>query len=162
MYSNACCKSSTVTFFHSTNQKLFPGFVLAVDVVLCWVSVLSKTGHSALWSKLLSSWGTSNEYCQQYEFLILICHLLRLTKTFPTSNIWPSRNYVISFVFATEVEKLLRNINIYKSPGPDCISPRILRECSQVLSSPLAWFLNTSFSQVQLPCIWKHSRLTMM
>ena len=48
---------------------------------------------------------------------------------------------------ATEVEKLLRNLNIYKSPGPDCISPRILRECAQVLSSPLALFLNTSFSQ---------------
>ena len=50
--------------------------------------------------------------------------LLRVTKTFPTSYILPTRNYVISFVFAKEVEKLLRNMNIYKSPGPDCISPR--------------------------------------
>ena len=40
---------------------------------------------------------------------------------------------------ATEVEKLLRNLNIYKSPWPDCISPRILKECAQVLSSPLAF-----------------------
>ena len=47
------------------------------------------------------------------------------------------------FCSATEVEKLLRNLNIYKSPGPDYISPRILRECAQMLSSSLASFLNT-------------------
>jgi len=35
---------------------------------------------------------------------------------------------------ATEVEKLLRNLNIYKSPWPDCISPRIL---SVVISTGL-------------------------
>ena len=56
------------------------------------------------------------------------------------------------FCSATEVEKLLRNLNIYKSPGPDCISPRILRKFAQVLSSPLTLFLNTPFSQGQLPC----------
>ena len=64
------------------------------------------------------------------------------------------------FCSATEVEKLLRNLNIYKSPGPDYISPRILRECAQVLSSPLALFLNTSFSQGQLPSIWKSAHIT--
>ena len=64
------------------------------------------------------------------------------------------------FCSAAEVEKLLRNLNIYKSPGPDCISPRILRECAQVLSSLLALFLNTSFSQGQLPCIWKSAHIT--
>ena len=64
------------------------------------------------------------------------------------------------FCSATEVEKLLRNLNIYKSPRPKCISPRILRECAQVLSSPLTLFLNTSFSQGQLPCIWKSAHIT--
>ena len=34
---------------------------------------------------------------------------------------------------------MLSNLNIYKSPGPDGIPPRILKECSQVLSSPLAF-----------------------
>ena len=64
------------------------------------------------------------------------------------------------FCSATEVEKLLRNLNIYKSPGPDCISSRILRECAQVLSSSLTLFRNTSFSQGQLPCIWKSAHIT--
>ena len=64
------------------------------------------------------------------------------------------------FCSATEVEKLLRNLNIYKSPGPDCISPRILRQCAQVLSSPLALLRNTPFSQGQLPCIWRSAHIT--
>ena len=64
------------------------------------------------------------------------------------------------FRSATEVEKLLRNLNIYKSRGPDCISPRILREYAQVSSSPLTLFLNTSFSQGQLSCIWKRAHIT--
>ena len=61
---------------------------------------------------------------------------------------------------ATAVEKLLRDLNIYESPGPNCISPRILRECAQVLSSPLTLFLNTSFSQGQPPCVWKSAHIT--
>ena len=65
-----------------------------------------------------------------------------------------------NFCSATEVEKLLRNLNIYKSPRPKCISPRILRERAQVLSSTLTLFLNTSFSQGQRPCIWKSAHIT--
>lgn len=51
---------------------------------------------------------------------------------------------------------MLKYFNIYKSPGPEGISPRILRECRQVLSSPLPLFLNTSFSLGQLPKMWKN------
>ena len=36
----------------------------------------------------------------------------------------------------------------------------LCRECAPVLSSPLALFLNTSFSQGQLPCIWKSAHIT--
>lgn len=55
---------------------------------------------------------------------------------------------------------MLKNLNIYKSPGPDGISPRILKECSQVLSSPLALLFNTSFSLGQLPTMWKNANIT--
>lgn len=79
---------------------------------------------------------------------------------------FPDLNYVTDnklcnvFCSATEVEKLLRNLNIYKSPGPNSIPPRILKECAEVLSSPLALFLNTSFSLGQLPSIWKTAHFT--
>ena len=81
-------------------------------------------------------------------------------ENFPDLDYITDKKLCNIFCSATEVEKLLRNLNIYKSPGPDCISPRILRECAQVLSSPLALFLNTSFSQGQLPCIWKSAHIT--
>ena len=59
-----------------------------------------------------------------------------------------------------EVAEMLKNLNIYKSPGPDGIPPRILKECSQVLSSPLALLLNTTFSLGQLPTVWKSAIIT--
>ena len=34
------------------------------------------------------------------------------------------------FCNANEVSHLLRNLNPYKSPGPDHLPPRILKECS--------------------------------
>ena len=47
-----------------------------------------------------------------------------------------------------EVAKMLKNLNIYKSSGPDGIPPRILKECSQALSFPLALLL------------WKNANIT--
>ena len=82
-------------------------------------------------------------------------------ENFPDLDYIPNKKLCNIFSSATEVEKLLRNLNIYKSPGPDCISlASILRECAQVLSSPLALLLDISFSQGQLPCIWKSAHIT--
>ena len=57
---------------------------------------------------------------------------------------------------------MLKNLNIYKSPGPDGISPRILKECSEVLSSPLVLLLNTSFFLGQLLTLWKNTNITLV
>ena len=59
-----------------------------------------------------------------------------------------------------EVEKLLKNLNIYKSPGPDSLPPRILKECASVLSSPLCFFFNKSFSTGKLPHLRKLANIT--
>ena len=59
-----------------------------------------------------------------------------------------------------EVEKLLKNLNIYKSPGPDSLPPRILKECASVLSSSLCFFFNKSFSTGKLPHLWKLANIT--
>ena len=58
-----------------------------------------------------------------------------------------------------EAAKMLKILNIYKSPGPDGISPRILKECCQVLPSPLALLLNTSFPLGQLPTMSKNANI---
>ena len=54
----------------------------------------------------------------------------------------------------------LKNLNIYKSPGPDSLPPRILKECASVLSSPLSVFFNKSFSTGKLPHFWKLANIT--
>ena len=59
-----------------------------------------------------------------------------------------------------EVEKLLKNLNIYKSPGPDSLPSRILKECTSVSSSPLCFFFNKSFSTGKLSHLWKLANIT--
>ena len=98
----------------------------------------------------------SNANCMNFYFSSV---LLRITKTFPTSITLPTRNYVISFFPSTEVEKLLRNLNIYKSPGADCISPRILRECAQVFCRKNGIQCFSACKRVFVPKFFKHCRL---
>ena len=63
-------------------------------------------------------------------------------ENFPDLEFITDKKLCNIFCSATEVEKLLRNLNIYKSPGPDYISPRILRECAQVSSSQSTDFIS--------------------
>ena len=58
------------------------------------------------------------------------------------------------------MEKYLKTLNAHKSPGPDLISPRILKECAYELSTPLCAFFNKSFSTGLLPTDWKMANIT--
>lgn len=79
---------------------------------------------------------------------------------------FPEFDYIINkklsniYCNVNEVEKLLKNLNAYKSPGPDDLSPHILRECAPELSSPLSTLINKSFSTGQLPYNWKLPNIT--
>ena len=75
--------------------------------------------------------------------MIVFRLLLRTKLTFQILIMSLIRNYAI-FIALLQVAKMLNNLNMYKSPGPDAIPPRILKEFSQVLSS-LALLLNTFF-----------------
>ncbi len=46
-----------------------------------------------------------------------------------------------------EIDKLKKN----KSPGPDGLFPRVLKECKEVLSGPLASMFNKSVSLGSVP-----------
>ena len=59
-----------------------------------------------------------------------------------------------------ELEALLTNLNTYKSPRPDLIPPRILKECAKGLAPSLCALLNISFSSGQLPSGWKLANIT--
>ena len=54
----------------------------------------------------------------------------------------------------SEVENHL-SLNIHKSPGPDQLSPCILKECASELSISLCILFNKSFHSGSLPSDWK-------
>jgi len=56
-----------------------------------------------------------------------------------------------------EVCKLLSKLQHDKSPGPDNINPRILKECAAELSGPLTCLFRTSLEEGQLPQDWKEA-----
>jgi hypothetical protein len=53
------------------------------------------------------------------------------------------------------IKKKLDNLKIDKSPGPDNIHPRILRELSNILSEPLSIICNNSFTNSVCPDEWR-------
>ena len=49
----------------------------------------------------------------------------------------------------------LRAIHAYKSPGPDGWPPKIIKECSDTICTPLAKLYSKSLSSGSLPKDWK-------
>jgi len=60
----------------------------------------------------------------------------------------------------TVVEKILRELKVSKSPGPDGIYPRILKEFATELADPLAKIFKASIDSGQLPSYWKIAKVT--
>jgi len=59
-----------------------------------------------------------------------------------------------------DVEKLLIKLKPEKSPGPDQIHPRVLKECSKVLTLPLYLIFRKSMAEGRLPSSWKDANVT--
>ena len=58
------------------------------------------------------------------------------------------------------VAKKLRKINTSKSPGPDKIHPRVLRELCEIICTPIAIIFQTSLDTMELPKEWKNAHVT--
>nr|XP_047143057.1 uncharacterized protein LOC124817257 [Hydra vulgaris] len=52
------------------------------------------------------------------------------------------------------IQKHLSNLNMYKSVGPDNVHPKVLKECSESLSSSLAIIFVQSFITGSIPKLW--------
>jgi hypothetical protein len=59
-----------------------------------------------------------------------------------------------------EVGKLLLNLKVEKSPGPDNIPAHILKVCATELAPSISLLLNKSFSMGMLPIEWKTANIT--
>ena len=58
------------------------------------------------------------------------------------------------------VKNLLQKCKISKSPGPDEIHPRILKETSEVLCTPLYHIFKCSLNNKCVPDDWKNANIT--
>ena len=58
------------------------------------------------------------------------------------------------------VKKKLDKINPSKSPGPDGLHPRVLKELSPEISKPLAFIMQKSLDEGILPQSWKDAHVT--
>ena len=73
----------------------------------------------------------------------------------PDIPIYENLNLECVDFFPREVRAVLRNLDKSKASGPDNISPRVLRECSDNLCYSLALLFGISMQQGKLPDTWK-------
>ena len=62
-------------------------------------------------------------------------------------------------VSADQIQKALHDLNPNKSPGPDEIHPRVLKELAKELAYPLKLLFDKSFDQGIIPSDWKEAEV---
>lgn len=80
-----------------------------------------------------------------------------LTPTFGIEKIADVYSYTLT---KEEVFRALKKLDTTKGCGPDVISPLLLKNCAEVLSTPLLHLFNSSLSTRIFPDRWKISELT--
>ena len=71
-------------------------------------------------------------------------------------------NYFLNHINISieDVKDVLVNLNIYKASGPDLLSPRLLKEGSDILAEPLSLLFNRSIDKSYFPAAWKDANVT--
>ena len=59
----------------------------------------------------------------------------------------------------TEVEDILKTLDTSKAIGPDLVSPKLLKEASSILKSPLCRLFNLSLTAGKFPSDWKKANI---
>jgi hypothetical protein len=104
-----------------------------------------------------SDYETANLFA--HTFSHIYNHTLSQSKL-PDHEVTPGR--IITDV-SFDRESILRKLQTIKPtacPGPDNISPSILRNCSHPLSFPLSLLMEQSFHSSTLPCDWRTAYIT--
>ncbi len=59
-----------------------------------------------------------------------------------------------------DILEAVNNINVNKTPGPEKISPQILKEVKEEISHPLLILFTESLHQGKVPTDWKYANIT--
>ena len=72
----------------------------------------------------------------------------------------PESEQISDIIINEEIvkSKLLR-LKENKAPGPDGVSPKVLKRCADSLALPLAAFFRKSLSEMKLPTDWKKAEI---
>ena len=134
-----------------STQKRFWHYVKSLKKDASGVSPLKVNGHLYSDNK-----DKANILNQQYQSVF--------TKENPTEIPSPSGKRFPSMpeisVSCPGVEKLLRQLNPNKAPGPDSIPARVLKECSNELAPLITILFNKSLLEGKIPEDWKEANIT--
>lgn len=61
-----------------------------------------------------------------------------------------------------EIRKAIKKLKRNKSPGPDGLHSRIMKEVEQELAEPFKLIFNRSFTNSRLPTEWKTGHITVI
>ena len=86
---------------------------------------------------------------------ITIRQLSTDTNTSPT----PDDLFSLRIVTCEEVRRVVASLPLNKSPGPDKVSARILKDCLPVILSPLTEIINCSILTSTFPAKWKEAKV---
>jgi hypothetical protein len=122
------CNSARWSYVNELSEKLSTN-----NSKLFWKYINSKCNGT---SDLILLKVGDREITDDMEIAESMDTYLSLVFTNETFDSFPIMNRVVEEKFCDiqcsvdEVEHFLRNINVSKSPGPDNIRPRILKECA--------------------------------
>ena len=63
--------------------------------------------------------------------------------------------FFLAPVMAQEISRELKSLHPRKSPGPDNLSPKIVKTCSDQFTLPLTMLFNKSIQNGEFPDLWK-------
>ena len=79
----------------------------------------------------------------------------------PEFNASYNGHCIINIQFSeNDIEEILKALKVTKSPGPDNIQPRILKELANVLAKPLYLLFRKSIDTGKLPNSWKDAHIS--
>ena len=105
---------------------------------------------------------TDIRYCRNNKYLFWYCFLYENINNVPEFNLSYRKNIeapVTYFRINKQVIKCIKNVKLSKCPGPDEISPRIVKRTMDSTSTALSLIFNRSLIYEEIPGDWESANV---